>query len=87
MKVINKEKALALQERFNTPAKVEAAFKELQDFWSNLLSNFTLKTGDEKLDRMAIWNQSQCVVTYNYDRSASYSDRVFCRALGLRSTS
>ncbi len=87
MRVINKQKAIALQNRFATPAQVNAAFAELKSYWDGLLSNFTLKTGDEKLDRMAIWNQYQCIVTYNFARSASYFESGIGRGIGFRDTS
>ncbi len=85
--VINKEKAYAMQEKFNTPAKVNAAFNELKSFWDEIMSHFTLSTGDEKLDRMALWNQYQCVVTYNFARSASYFESGIGRGMGFRDTS
>ncbi|MBR5867356.1 MAG: glycosyl transferase [Spirochaetaceae bacterium] len=87
MRVINKEKAVELQNRFATPEQVEAAFNELKSFWTDMLSNFTLKTGDDKLDRMAVWNQYQCVVTYNFARSASYFESGIGRGIGFRDTS
>jgi len=87
MRVINKEKAIALQKRFETQAQVKAAFAELKNFWDGLLSNFTLTTGDEKLDRMAVWNQYQCIVTYNFARSASYFESGIGRGIGFRDTS
>ncbi len=87
MRVLNKEKALDLQKRFSTPSQVIAAFAELKAFWDGLLSNFTLKTGDEKLDRMAVWNQYQCIVTYNFARSASYFESGIGRGIGFRDTS
>ncbi len=87
MRIINKEKAIALQNRFATPKQVNVAFAELKSFWDGLLSNFTLKTNDEKLDRMAIWNQYQCIVTYNFARSASYFESGIGRGIGFRDTS
>lgn len=87
MRIINKEKALHIQEQFSTPEKVLAAFDALKVFWDDLLSNFTLTTGDEKLDRMATWNQYQCVVTYNFARSASYFESGIGRGIGFRDTS
>jgi cellobiose phosphorylase len=38
MRVINKEKARIIQERFSTPEKVQIAFDELKTFWDGLLS-------------------------------------------------
>lgn len=40
MRVINKEKAIALQKRFETPEQVEAAFGELKNYWDTLLFQF-----------------------------------------------
>ena len=85
--VINKEKAYELQKKFDSKEKVMAAFDALKVFWDKTLSHFTLKTNDEKLNRMAIWNQYQCVVTYNFARSASYFESGIGRGLGFRDTS
>lgn len=87
MRVINKDQAVALQKRFASPASVQNAFDELKSFWTDMLSNFILQTGDEKLDRMAVWNQYQCVVTYNFARSASYFESGIGRGIGFRDTS
>lgn len=87
MKQINKEKAILLQNKYNSPEKVAKAFDELKAFWANIIDTFTLKTDDEKLDRMALWNQYQCVVTYNFARSASYFESGIGRGIGFRDTS
>jgi cellobiose phosphorylase len=87
LKAINKKKAIELQKRFSSMAKVNKAMKELRAFWDNQLANFSIKTGDEKLDRMAMWNQYQCVVTYNFARSASYFESGIGRGIGFRDTS
>lgn len=87
MRVINKAQAVALQKRFASPESVQTAFDELKSFWTDMLSNFILQTGDEKLDRMAVWNQYQCVVTYNFARSASYFESGIGRGIGFRDTS
>ncbi|MBO7485191.1 MAG: glycosyl transferase [Spirochaetaceae bacterium] len=87
LKSINKEKAVALQKKFATMDAVQKAFDELKVFWNETLSHFTLKTDDEKLNRMSVWNQYQCVVTYNFARSASYFESGIGRGLGFRDTS
>ena len=59
--VINKTQAQAMMARFDTSEKVDAAFAELCNYWDNLLSIYTVNTGNDKLDRMVnIWNQYQC---------------------------
>ena len=83
--VINKTKANALIERFNTTDKVQAAFDELAKYWEDLLSIYTVESGDEKLDRMVnIWNQYQCMVTFNMSRSASFFEVGIGRGMGFR---
>ena len=85
--IINKEKAYALQEKYSTKEKVDKAFADLNAFWNETLSNFKLKTNDEKLNRMALWNQYQCVITYHFARSASYFESGIGRGIGFRDTS
>jgi cellobiose phosphorylase len=83
--VINKEKAYAIIEKFSTPEKVEASFNELKEYWKFLLSIYQIKSNDEKLDRMVnIWNQYQCMVTFNMSRSASYFESGIGRGMGFR---
>ena len=72
-KVINKEKAHQLISKFDTTEKVDAAFAELNRYWDDLLNIFTVKSGNDKLDRMVnIWNQYQCMITFCMSRSASF---------------
>ena len=71
--VINKKKAHALIAELDTTEKVDKAFAELCALWDNLLNIYKVKTGNDKLDRMVnIWNQYQCMVTFNFSRSASF---------------
>ncbi|MBO5205315.1 MAG: glycosyl transferase, partial [Prevotella sp.] len=82
---INKTKAHALIEAFNTTAKVDAAFNQLNDYWNSLLGNFSVVSGNDKLDRMVnIWNQYQCMVTFNFSRSASFFESGVGRGMGFR---
>ena len=49
------------------------------------MSKFTLNCADEKLNRMVnIWNQYQCMVTFNMSRSASYFESGTGRGMGFR---
>ena len=71
--VINKTRAHAMIGKYRTPAQFDAAMDALHGHWDTLLSNYHTETGDEKVDRMVnIWNQYQCMVTFNMSRSASY---------------
>ncbi|MBQ7565314.1 MAG: glycosyl transferase [Lachnospiraceae bacterium] len=83
--IINKKKAWALLNKYKTEADVEKAFSELSDYWKGLLSKFTVSSGNEKVDRMVnIWNQYQCMVTFNMSRSASYYESGIGRGMGFR---
>ncbi len=83
--VINKKPARELMARFDTAAKVDAAFDELRAYWDDLLSRFSVRTGDERLDRMVnIWNQYQCMVTFCFSRSASFFESGIGRGMGFR---
>ena len=83
--IINKAKAKALIASFDTTAKVDAAFAELKIYWDNLLDIYTVKSPEEKLDRMVnIWNQYQCMVTFNMSRSASFFESGIGRGMGFR---
>ena len=84
-KVINKEKAHAIINQLNTSEKVDKAFAELCEYWDALLNIYKVKTGNDKLDRMVnIWNQYQCMVTFNFSRSASFFESGIGRGMGFR---
>lgn len=83
--VIDKRRARDMIERFRAPESVERALGELGDYWSNLLSVFTLESPDEKLNRMVnVWNAYQCMVTFNLSRSASFFESGIGRGMGFR---
>ena len=83
--VINKTRAKATIARFDTAEKVDSAFADLKRYWENLLSIYTIKSGDDKLDRMVnIWNQYQCMITFCFSRSASYFESGIGRGMGFR---
>ena len=89
--IINKKKAHEMIRRYQDPAAFDQALKDLKEYWSKLLSKYrvSVKSGsedtDEKLDRMVnIWNQYQCMVTFNMSRSASYYESGMGRGMGFR---
>ena len=83
--VINKAPANALLRKYQTDAQVADALKHLNDTWEDLLSKYTVQSQDEKLNRMVnIWNQYQCMVTFNMSRSASYYESGIGRGMGFR---
>ncbi|MBQ6343279.1 MAG: glycosyl transferase [Anaerolineaceae bacterium] len=83
--VINKAKAEALISRFSKAEQFDHARNALSDFWNDLLSAYVLRSSDEKMNRMVnIWNQYQCMVTFNMSRSASYYESGMGRGMGFR---
>ncbi|MBO4292680.1 MAG: glycosyl transferase, partial [Lachnospiraceae bacterium] len=85
MQVINKKRAHEMLARYATSADVEKALDELRTYWAALLSKYQVTSGDEKVNRMVnIWNQYQCMVTFNMSRSASYYESGIGRGMGFR---
>lgn len=83
--IIKKDAARAAISRFSTDAQVDAALAELSVYWKDLLTNFQVTSSEEKLNRMVnIWNQYQCMVTFNMSRSASYYESGTGRGMGFR---
>ena len=83
--VINKKPANAMLAKYQTDADVEKAFAELQAYWDALLSKYHIESSNDKVDRMVnIWNQYQCMVTFNMSRSASYYESGIGRGMGFR---
>lgn len=83
--VIRKDGALEMQKKYASGQQVQTAFDELREYWERLLSRFLVKTEDPHVNRMAnIWNQYQCMVTFNLSRSASYYESGTGRGMGFR---
>ena len=83
--VINKAPAKKMLARYQTNAQIDRALDELHAYWDKLLSTYKLNSSDEKLNRLVnIWNQYQCMVTFNMSRSASYYESGMGRGMGFR---
>ncbi|WNM24217.1 GH36-type glycosyl hydrolase domain-containing protein [Demequina capsici] len=86
--IINKVGAHELLASFATDEDTLASFAELNAYWDGLLGSYTVESGDERLDRSVnIWNQYQCMVTYNMSRSASFFETGMGRGMGFRDSS
>ena len=82
---MNKSKAYEMISAMDTAEKADKALQELKDYWNDLLSQYMVNTPDEKVDRMVnIWNQYQCMITFNMSRSASYFESGIGRGMGFR---
>ena len=83
--VVNKKPAKAMLKKFDTSAKVDHAFAQLKAYWDDLLSRYSVESGNARLDRMVnVWNQYQCMVTFNMSRSASFFESGIGRGMGFR---
>ena len=83
--LINKKPARELVSRFDSPEKVDEAFAELRRYWDGLLSIFNVESSEKGMDRMVnVWNQYQCMVTFNMSRSASFFESGIGRGMGFR---
>ena len=83
--VINKEPANRISAMFRTDEQFDEAFEALKEYWRKLLSTFRIESEDPRLDRLVnIWNQYQCMVTFNMSRSASYYESGMGRGMGFR---
>ena len=83
--VINKKPAKDMMAKFDTVEKIDAAYGELRAYWDRLLGKINIDSGDDRLDRMVnIWNQYQCMVTFNMSRSASFFESGIGRGMGFR---
>lgn len=82
---MNKSKAYDMIKSMDSSEKADKALNDLKAYWNELLSKYTVSTPDEKVDRMVnIWNQYQCMVTFNMSRSASYFESGIGRGMGFR---
>jgi cellobiose phosphorylase len=83
--VVAKTRAEEMIKAYQTPEQVAAALGDLSSYWSGLLSEYTVNSGNPKLDRMVnIWNPYQCMVTLNLSRSASFFETGIGRGIGFR---
>lgn len=83
--IINKKPAQAMLAKYQTEESFDNAFNALNTYWKELLSKYTVESDDDKVNRMVnIWNQYQCMVTFNMSRSASYYESGIGRGMGFR---
>jgi len=83
--IINKKPAKEVIARYGNSKAVADELDKLSVYWNELLGKYQVESGDEKLDRMVnIWNQYQCMTTFNMSRSASYYESGTGRGMGFR---
>ena len=83
--LINKKPADEILSKYRTDEQVDAALAELKEYWDDLLSVYSVECGDKVFSRAVnIWNQYQCMITFNMSRSASYYESGLGRGMGFR---
>ena len=83
--IINKETFRAKMKAYETTEAVEKAFRGLKAYWADLLGRYRVKIDNEHVARMVnVWNQYQCMVTFNLSRSASLYESGIGRGIGFR---
>ncbi|MGE5498090.1 MAG: GH36-type glycosyl hydrolase domain-containing protein [Syntrophothermus sp.] len=82
---IRKDEFETVKTKFQNNEVVLEAFEVHKKYWDDLLSAFVTETPDPIVNRMAnIWNQYQCMVTFNLSRSASLYESGIGRGMGYR---
>jgi cellobiose phosphorylase len=85
--VINKELFYSKMKIYKNSRVIDKSFKNLKKYWDELLDRFNVETENEHVNRMVnIWNQYQCMVTFNISRSASLFESGIGRGIGYRDT-
>ncbi len=83
--VINKDRVRRIVEKYLKPAELEEAFRELRNYWDELLSKYSVETVDRDVNLMVnVWNPYQCMATFNLSRSASLYESGIGRGMGFR---
>ena len=83
--VAGKTRARALLSKYRADDAFDTAALRLREHWDDILSSFTVDSSEKKVDRMVnIWNQYQCMITFNLSRSASYFESGTGRGMGFR---
>ena len=83
--VMNKKVGQTIMAKYSAPGAVEAAFASLKKYWDDLLGNFQAQSPNEHANRMLnVWNQYQCMATFNMSRSASMYETGIGRGMGYR---
>jgi cellobiose phosphorylase len=83
--VINKTLFYETVAKLKTAGQIDAQLKELRKFWADALSGYQVKIDNPHVERMVnVWNQYQCMVTFNLSRSASSFETGVSRGLGFR---
>ncbi|OGC06868.1 hypothetical protein A2230_07460 [candidate division WOR-1 bacterium RIFOXYA2_FULL_36_21] len=81
----DEKKAKELVKKFTKVQTVDLELTAIKEYWKKNLSKIQVKTPDENVNSMLnIWNQYQCMQTFNWSRYASYYESGIGRGMGFR---
>ncbi len=82
---IRKDEFELVRAKYSSTVEIKKAFESFKAYWADILSTYRAATPDAIVDRMAnIWNQYQCMATFNLSRSASLYESGIGRGMGYR---
>ncbi len=82
---IRKDEFNKVKEQYSSREAVMNAFNKLNLHWDTLLASYNANTPDDIVNRMVnIWNQYQCMTTFNMSRSTSMYESGIGRGMGYR---
>ena len=84
---IGNAKTLGQQYRllYRDPVKVEEEFQAVKRYWDEHLGKYQCETPSPLVNSMVnVWNQYQCMTTFNWSRSASFNEAGGRDGLGFR---
>ncbi len=83
----NRDAGRTIREKYSNLANVDAAYKQLEDYWEDKLSRLRIQTPNEGMNTMInIWNLYQSEVNIMFSRFASFIEVGGRTGLGYRDT-
>ena len=81
----DKKEAKIKAKKFTQSKTVAEEFNKLKKYWDENLSKIQVETPEPEINSMLnIWNQYQCMQTFNWSRYASYYEAGIGRGMGFR---
>lgn len=82
---IRKDEFYHVRDNYLSVTRAREEFEKHQQYWEGLLTRYNAQTPDAIVNRMVnVWNQYQCMVTFNMSRSASLYESGIGRGMGYR---
>jgi N,N'-diacetylchitobiose phosphorylase len=80
-----KKEGQAYKKIYSDPAEVEREFADVAAYWHDKLARYSCRTPSTLVNSMVnVWNQYQCMTTFNWSRSASFNEAGGRDGMGFR---